>query len=129
MKKHQQIFAVISVFFLMNITGAFAQKSPIYVDDVEINSIEHLEYISIVVVSKGLGSKSKVIVDYGQKINWLSLGNPKIRTSKGGDVEAFNGSVDALNLFYANGWVFVNHVEIEIGISGEIGFVFLLKRK
>ena len=129
MKKYQKVVAVISVVLFMNITGAFAQNSPIYVDDVEINSMENLEYISIVVVSKGLGTKSKVIVDYGQKINWLSLGNPKIRTSKGGEVKVFNGAMDALNLFYANGWVFITQTQIEIGISGEIGFVFLLKRK
>lgn len=129
MKKHSKIIAIISIFFFMNIIGAMAQKAPIYVDDVEINSLENLEYISIVVVSKGIGTKSKVIVDYGQKINWLSLGNPKIRTSKGGDVKVFNGSIDALNLFYANGWEFVTETEIAIGISDEIGFVFLLKRK
>ena len=127
-KKYQKHFAIIIVVLFMNITDAFAQKSPIYVDDVEINSIENLEYIAMVVVNKGLGTKSKVIVDYGQKINWGSLGNPKIRTSKGGEVKAFNGSLDALNLFYANGWVFVNQSQIEIGLSG-IGLVFLLKRK
>jgi len=128
MNKYKNYFAVIIVVFFMNITSAFSQNLPIYVDDVELNSIENLEYLSIVVVNKGLGTKSKVIVDYGQKINWASLGSPKIRTSKGGNVKAFNGSLDALNFFYANGWVFINHSTIESGISG-IGNVFLLKRK
>lgn len=129
MKKYQKQLAIILIVFFITATGAFAQKSPIYVDDVEINSIEKLEYISIVVVSKGLGTKSKVIVDYGQKINWLSLGNPKIRTSKGGEIKIFNGAMDALNLFYENGWEFVTLTQIEIGLSDEIGFVFLLKRR
>lgn len=129
MKKYQKIIAIICVAFLMSNTSAFAQKSPIHVDDVEINSIENLEYISIVVVSKGLGTKSKVIVDYGQKINWLSLGSPKIRTANSGEVKVFNGAMDALNFFYANGWVFIAQTQIAIGISDEIGFVFLLKRK
>ena len=128
MKKYKNYFAFIIVVLFLNITCAFSQNSPIYVDDLELNSIENLEYLSIVVVNKGLGTKSKVIVDYGQKINWASLGSPKIRTSKGGNVKAFNGSLDALNFFYANGWVFVNHSIIESGISG-IGNVFLLKRK
>ena len=119
---------LIVIFVIMTLTEVNAQKSSIYVDDVEINSIENLEYVSIVIVSKGLGSKSKVIVDYGQKISWLSLGNPKIRNSQGGEVKAFNGGVDALNFFYKNGWEFVTHTQMEIGISGDVGFVFLLKR-
>lgn len=129
MKNYQKRIAVISVVLLITFTGSFAQKSPIYVDDVEISSIENLEYISIVIVSKGLGTQSKVIVDYGQKINWLSLGSPKIRISKGGEVKAFNGGVDALNFFDANGWDFVTHSQIEIGVAGDMGFVFLLKKK
>jgi len=129
MKKYQKIIVAISVVLLINITSTFGQTEPIYVEDVEITSLENLEYISIIIVSKGLGTKSKVIVDYGQKINWLSLGNPKIRSSKDGKVKAFNGAIEALNFFYKKGWEFVTQTQMEIGVTGEIGFVFLLKRK
>ena len=128
MKNLKIILASVCMFILMNLTGVYAQTSPIYVDEVEINSIENLEYISIVIVSKGLGTKSKVIVDYGQHINWMSLGNPKIRNAKGGEVKAFNGGIDALNYFYASGWEFVTQTQVEVGVA-DIGFVFLLKRK
>ena len=129
MTKLHKIIILSSIALLSSLATVQAQTSQIYVDNVEINSMENLKYLSIVVVSKGLGTKSKVIVDYGQKINWLSLGNPKIRDSEGGTVKAFNGAIEALNFFYDKGWEFIAKSQVEIGLGGEIGFVFLLQRK
>ena len=119
---------LLSVFAFINMSSAYAQSNPIFVDDVDINAIENLEYVSVIIVGKGIGTKSKVIVDYGQKLNWASLGNPKIRNTKGGEVKSFNGGIDALNFFYLNGWDFVTQTQVELGITSEIGFVFLLRK-
>ena len=51
---------------------------------------------------------------------------PKIRNSKSGKVKSFNGAIDALNFFYLHGWDFVTETEITMGLTNEIGFVFLL---
>jgi hypothetical protein len=128
MEKYLIKIALISIVLLLHINGSFAQELKIYVDNVEITSIENLQYIRVVIVSKGVGTKSKVIVDYGQKINWLHLGNPKIRKSKGGGVKKFNGDIDVLNFFYENGWEYLHYSLLDIGV-GDTGFVYLLKRK
>ena len=119
---------LLSIFTFANTISAFSQSKPIFVDDVDINAIEDLEYVSIVIVNKGIGTKSKVIVDYGQKLNWGSLGNPKIRDTQGGEVKSFNGGIDALNFFYLNGWEFITQTQVELGITSDIGFVFLLRK-
>ena len=128
MKRLTVIMVLLSVFAFMNVSSAYSQSNPIFVDDVDINAIENLEYVSVIIVGKGIGTKSKVIVDYGQKLNWASLGNPKIRNAKGGEVKSFNGGIDALNFFYLHGWNFVTQTQVELGITSEIGFVFLLRK-
>ena len=128
MKRLTVTMVLLSVFAFMNVSSAYSQSNPIFVDDVDINAIENLEFVSIIIVGKGIGTKSKVIVDYGQKLNWASLGNPKIRNTKGGEVKSFNGAIDALNFFYLNGWDFVTQTQVELGLTSEIGFVFLLRK-
>ena len=128
MKRLTVTIVLLSVFAFVKVSSAYAQSNPIFVDDVDINAIENLEYVSVIIVGKGIGTKSKVIVDYGQKLNWASLGNPKIRNTKGGEVKSFNGGIDALNFFYLNGWDFVTQTQVSLGITDEIGFVFLLRK-
>jgi hypothetical protein len=128
MKKSTITIILLSIFTFMNVSSSYSQSNAIFVDDIDINAIENLEFVSIIIVSKGIGSKSKAIVDYGQKLNWISLGNPKIRNSKSGKVKSFNGAIDALNFFYLHGWDFVTETEITMGLTNEIGFVFLLRR-
>ena len=128
MKRLTATIVLLSVFAFVKVSSAYAQSNPIFVDDVVINAIENLEFVSIIIVGEGIGTKSKVIVDYGQKLNWASLGNPKIRNTKGGEVKSFNGAIDALNFFYLNGWDFVTQTQVELGLTSEIGFVFLLRK-
>jgi hypothetical protein len=128
MKRLKVTMVLLSVLAFMNVSSAYSQSNAIFVDDVDINALENLEYVSIIIVGKGIGTKSKVIVDYGQKLNWASLGNPKIRNTKGGEVKSFNGGIDALNFFHLNGWDFVTQTQVELGITSEIGFVFLLRK-
>ena len=126
MKRLTVTMVLLSAFAFMIVSSAYSQSNPIFVDDVDVNAIENLEFVSVIIVGKGLGTKSKVIVDYGQNLNWASLGNPKIRNTKGGEVKNFNGGIDALNFFYINGWDFVTQTQVSLGITDEIGFVFLL---
>ena len=103
---------------------AFAAQSQVLVDDVDINKLEHVQYVELVGQQKFLSMKSVVNVDFGQA---FKLFKPQKVQDMNGKNMAFNSMVDALNFMEANGWEFVNNYAVQTTDASI--FHYLLRRK
>lgn len=98
-----------------------ASEFSIMVADVDVNSLEGLEYIEIVGQQKVLNPfKFKIFVEYGQKN--FTFKEQSIRDVSRGEFGngtglrmKFNGMIDALNFFNERGWNYVNQYVVTIG--------------
>lgn len=110
------------VLAAMLVMFAFAGKSQVIVNDVNINELD-IKYVELVGRAKINPTKIKVIVDYGQPFSFKSQA---IRGAQG-EKAAFNSMIDALNFMEANGWEFVSNYVVNN--AGEITTRYILKKK
>ena len=116
-------FILLAISLLLSANFA---KSQVYIDDININSIDSIKYCEIVGVDVGLFKKNLVVaVDYGQKTRWSD--DTSIKGADGNRV-SFNSMVDALNFMHATGWEFITTYTISVSSGGAV-YHFLLKKK
>lgn len=79
--------------------------SQIYVDGVDINADDEIQYCQILAVI-GYKKTLNIILDYGQGVKpWVT--KTKIK-NKEKEVIKFNGLIQLMNFMHQNGWEFVD---------------------
>ena len=114
------MFSIISTFSL-------TLNAQVYVDDVDINASQEIQFIKIKVIDKGAGNVLDVSVDYGQPSSQKGMGKAKLRDSKGGAEMKLNSDIHVLNYFDAHGWKFIDDLDVDSG-EGRAS-AYLMKRK
>lgn len=112
------------VLAAMLVMFAFAGKTQVIVDDININDLE-IKYIELVGRNKIGFGKIKIIVDYGQE---LKIFRSQAIRSADGTKAAFNSMIDGLNFLEANGWEFVSNYVVQSAEENEVRYI-LRKRE
>ena len=96
------------------------------VNGIPFDEIES-QWIQIEGLQRGLTSKMKVKIDFGQPRKLLFADNKRVIKDKEGKIKEFNSMVDALNFMSDNGYEFVN--AYAVSQSDDMSYFYLLKRK
>jgi len=126
------IFLVTFLTISLTAQNATADYS-IVVADVDIMKLEGVEYIELLGFQKILSYDINIVVDYGQKTQFLGKPQTIRDDSKGfyangtGMNKDFHSMVDALNFFNSRGWEYVNQYVVTIGTQNV--YHILLRRK
>ena len=123
MKQVQLFLLMISILSSISVT----LNAQVYVDDVDINALQDVQFIKVNEVDQGAGSILDVSVDYGQPSNLKGMGKAKLRDSIGGAEMKLNSDIHVLNYFDANGWRFTDDLDVDSG-EGKAS-AYLMKRK
>jgi hypothetical protein len=105
----------------------------IVVAEVDIMKLDEVEYIELLGFQKILSFDINIVVDYGQKTQFLGKPQTIRDESKGfyangtGMNKDFHSMVDALNFFNSRGWEYVNQYVVTIGTQNV--YHILLRRK
>jgi hypothetical protein len=107
MKNAILLFAamVLSIQFSLHAQTPPSDNS-IWVDSIDINTLEDLHYIRIQFVVLKFNEESRVIVDYGENADTYQFGRSNL-TDATGERITFRTKVQGLNFFYNRGWKFV----------------------
>ena len=79
---------------------------PIWVDGVDINALEDLQYIRLQFIILKLNEEARVVVEYGENPPNYQFGRPNLMDGDGNRI-TFRSKVQALNYFYQRGWKFL----------------------
>jgi hypothetical protein len=111
------------MFLMLFLLGGGLIQAQVVVNDVNINELEHVQYVELLGVQRLLSNKIVVNVDYGQPRRIFR--EPRIKDGRGRNMK-FNSMIDALNFMAMNGWEYVNNHQIHTDDTDE--FHFLLRR-
>ncbi len=94
------------LFLFLTMSLSLALQAQVIVDDVDVNSLEHVKYVELLGQQKFLSFKIIVNLDYGQD---FKLFRPQRIKGFDGRNMSFNSMIDALNFMEANGWEYVDN--------------------
>lgn len=113
------------VFALAFVGMAYAASAQILIDGQDINSLP-VHYIEIVGQSNLWGTKVRIQVDFGQKYGHWGLDK---LTGPNGKPLKLNTMMEALNLFYLNGWKYLDSYIVKHDAESNPNIHFILERR
>jgi hypothetical protein len=122
MKKLMLLFSMLFVF--IQFYGQNVNHKPV----ADIKS----EYIEVIGISNWIGTKVKIVVDYGQKKRfwlWDVFYNKRLIRNQNNKKIKFNTMIDGLNFFEKNNYKFINgYVIADEYNTNKKRYHYLLKR-
>ncbi|MEL6849612.1 MAG: hypothetical protein AAFP92_13915, partial [Bacteroidota bacterium] len=86
------------------------------------NKMEGLKTVQVLVVARFFSPNVRVIIDYGQKLNWRGLGS--YVTDSEGKKQDFTGHIMVLNFMERNGWLHYETLALSRGSQIVYHFYF-----
>lgn len=106
---------------------SFATQAQVYVDGEAIDTVRS-PFCQLVCQNATILSRTKVIIDYGQRFVDSGLNRQKIAGPDQKPV-AFNSNIDALNFMIRNGWELVSSQVLSTEPGDIATFIYLLRYK